>query len=165
MSIINNNHTNLDEAVEKRLQLPWYPSVVGYAQPLLILFDIHGQVVGKSLHKIPFIVMLIRFSQQLFYKESWQGFPQGRIFPHPPCLCPPFLFEPRVQLRFLQRQTALHFAAREGRDAAVQELIRRHADVARRTAHGILPLELAQPNCQALIREEACRRIKAGMVD
>jgi len=57
-------------------------------------------------------------------------------------------------------QTALHFAAREGRDAAVQELIRRHADVARRTAHGILPLELAQPNCQTLIREEASRRIK-----
>ena len=50
------------------------------------------------------------------------------------------------------RQTALHFAAREGRDAAVAELIRRHADVSRRSAHGILPLELAagHPNTQQL---------------
>ena len=39
----------------------------------------------------------------------------------------------------LSGQTALHFAAREGRCEAVRELIRRKADVGRRTAHGILP--------------------------
>ena len=54
-----------------KLLVPWYASVIGYAQPLLISFDIHGQV-GKSIHKIPFIVMLLRISQQLVHKESWQ---------------------------------------------------------------------------------------------
>ena len=60
------------------------------------------------------------------------------------------------------RQTALRFAAREGREAAVAELIRRHADVSQRTAHGILPIELASGGCALLIRQEACRRIKVG---
>lgn len=41
------------------------------------------------------------------------------------------------------------------------ELIQRQADVSQRTAHGILPMELAQPNCALLIRQEASRRIKA----
>ncbi len=95
MSIINNNHTNLDEAVEKRLQLPWYPSVVGYAQPLLILFDIHGRVVGKSLHKIPFIVMLI---SSFFTRNRGRVFPKVVSFPillvcvHHSCLNPGFNF-------------------------------------------------------------------------
>lgn len=113
--------------------------------------------------------MLLRSSQQLFHKgivafsHVFHIFftKNGRVFPS--YLSPTQRNNPGFHLGL--RQTALHFAAREGRDAAVRELIRRHADVARRTAHGILPLELAQPNCQTLIREEASRRIKAGMVD
>lgn len=66
----------------------------------------------------------------------------------------------------LSGQTALHFAAREGRREAVQELLRRRADVGRRTAHGILPLELtADPECALMIREEAARRIKVAEQD
>ena len=45
------------------------------------------------------------------------------------------------------------------------ELIRRHADVSQRTAHGILPIELASGGCALLIRQEACRRIKVRRIN
>ena len=45
------------------------------------------------------------------------------------------------------------------------ELIRRHADVLQRTAHGILPIELASGGCALLIRQEACRRIKVRRIN